>query len=109
MRAPMTNAELQQIRTSLAAMEALLGESSGAPSEERLLEFRSMCWSVLLLANDAECQEHLDLLVQYAKELFCGGEAGAEGRIRTVLGSFRARLTHLEHGYGKRWRDLRAA
>ena len=109
MRAAMTNAELQQIRTSLAAMEALLGKSSGAPDEERLLEFRRLCWSVLLLAKDGECQEQLDLLVQYAKELFSAGEAGAEGRIRTVLGSFRARLSRLEHGYGKRWRDLRAA
>jgi hypothetical protein len=49
--------------------------------------------------------------VQYSKDLFVerGRADILRDRMRTVLRSFSARLTGIERGYGKRWRDLRAA
>jgi hypothetical protein len=108
----MTHAELQRIRNHLAVMEGLIANAQPAAGgdDEALLEFRSLCWTVLLLADDAGCQQQIDLLVQYAKELYAGAEPhAAKRKLHLALASFRDRLTNLERGYGKRWRDLRAA
>ena len=110
----MTHADLQKIRSHLTAVAALLAKSgSGHADEESLLEFRRLCWAALLLTDDAECHAQIDLLVQYAKELYSGREHDSveqlKGKIGAALGGFRARLDGLEGGYGKRWRDLRAA
>ena len=63
----------------------------------------------LLLTDDPECHEQIDQLVQYAKDLYSERENHRvdllRGKIRMVLGAFRARLENV--GYGKRWRDLR--
>jgi hypothetical protein len=103
----MTHAQFRKVRQHLAAMEALLARAQPG-NDETLLEFRGLCWTVLLLATDPACQQQIDLLVQYAKELHAGDEP-AKGRIRMALASFHERLKNLERGYGKRWRDLRAA
>ena len=108
----MTHAGLEKTRSYLNAAEALLVLSrDGRADEEALLEFRRLCWATLLLTDDVECHEHIDLLVQHAKELFSGHEDvdSPKGKIRAALGAFRQRLNSLEGGYGKRWRDLRAA
>jgi hypothetical protein len=118
----MTHAGLQSVREHLAALEAVLAKSHGGwADEESLLEFRRICWAALLVANDADCQRHLDHLVQYAKDLYSdeahqrwnvGPVFGADilrRKIRAALGALRARLNGIERGYGKRWRDLRAA
>ena len=108
----MTHAELEKIRSHLAAVEAVLGRAHGGHADdEALLEFRRQCWAALLLTDDADCHEQIDLLVQYAKELYSGSQDTdtLKGRIRAALASFRSRLKSLEGGYGKRWRDLRAA
>ena len=121
MYARMTNAGLQTVREHLAALEAVLAKSHGGwADEDSLLEFRRICWAALLVANDADCQRHLDHLVQYAKDLYSdeahqrwnvGPVFGADilrRKIRMVLAAFRGRLDGTER-YGKRWRDLRAA
>src|SRR5687768_11026346 len=108
----MTHTNLQQVRSYLATLEAILAKvQSGWATDESLLEFRRLCWAALLVADDSECQEQIDLLVQYSKDLFVerGRVDIVRDRIRTVLRSFSARLTGIERGYGKRWRDLRAA
>ena len=110
----MKHAELQKVRDCLAAMEALLAKArAGASDDESLLEFRRMCWAALLLAHDDECHQQIDLLVQYAKDLYSGRDdervEDLRAKIATVLSAFRTRLNGLERGYGKRWRDLRAA
>jgi hypothetical protein len=111
--AHMTHADLQKVRSHLAAIEALLAKThGGAADDESLLEFRRLCWAALLLAHDGECHEQIDLLVQYAKDLYSERDhdrADVRDKIRTVLSAFRTRLNGLERGYGKRWRDLRAA
>ncbi len=88
-------------------------KGAGAGDEESLLEFRRLCWAALLLVDDAECQAQIDLLVQHAKELYSDGDAGrveaVRGKIRGALHALQTRLRALEGGYGKRWRDLRAA
>jgi hypothetical protein len=100
----MTRSKLQKVRSHLASLEAILAKSqAGWATDESLLEFRRLCWAALLLADDSECQEQIDLLVQYSKDLL------QHDRIRTVLRAFGARLNGIERGYGKRWRDLRAA
>ena len=117
----MTQAGLQKLRSQLAGLESVLAKSHGGwADEESLLEFRRLCWEALLLVNDAEYHEQIDLLVQYAKELYSddahhrwdvGPVFGADilrRKIRMVLAAFRARLDGAER-YGKRWRDLRAA
>lgn len=108
----MTHTNLQKVRSYLATLEAILAKSqAGWATDESLLEFRRLCWAALLVADDSECQEQIDLLVQYSKDLFA--ERGCidilRDRIGTVLRSFSARLNGIERGYGKRWRDLRAA
>jgi hypothetical protein len=106
----MTNSEIQKVRAHLASLEAMLGKRFNG-ADDALLEFRRVCWAALLLVDDAECQEHIDLLVQYAKELFAGGD-GADGvkqRLCDTIAACAARLDAVEGGYGKRWRDLRAA
>jgi hypothetical protein len=109
----MKHSDLEKVRAALGGMEAMLAGSQGGPDEDALLEFRRQCWSALLLADDPECQEQVDLLVQYAKEFFAGSERERadflKGKIRTALHAFRSRLGSIEAGYGKRWRDLRAA
>jgi hypothetical protein len=110
----MTHADLEKIRSHLAGVEAMLAKAPGGRAdEESLLEFRRLCWAALLLTDDAECHEQIDLLVQHAKDLYSGREPGRvdalRGKIRAALGGFRTRLNSLEGGYGKRWRDLRAA
>jgi len=114
MCAVMTHADLERILSALVGMQAVLARAyGGRPDDEALLEFRRMCWAALLLVDDGECQEYIDLLVQYAKELYAGGEPARvealRSRIKTALDAFRARVSALEGGYGKRWRDLRAA
>jgi hypothetical protein len=108
----MTHTNLQKVRSYLATLEAILAKAqAGWASDESLLEFRRVCWAALLVANDGECQEQIALLVQYSKDLFSqrGCVDILRDRIRTVLRTFSARLTGIERGYGKRWRDLRAA
>jgi hypothetical protein len=108
----MTHANLQKVRSYLATLEAILAKSqAGWASDESLLEFRRVCWAALLVANDSESQEQIALLVQYSKDLFSqrGCVDILRDRIRTVLCTFSARLNGIERGYGKRWRDLRAA
>lgn len=108
----MTHANLQKVRSYLATLEAILAKAqAGWASDESLLEFRRVCWAALLVANDSECQEQIALLVQYSKDLFSqrGCVDILRDRIRTVLRTFSARLNGIERGYGKRWRDLRAA
>ena len=112
--AHMTHADLQKVRSHLAAIEALLAKThGGAADDESLLEFRRLCWAALLLAHDGECHEQIDLLVQCAKDLYAEREHdradALRDKIRMVLSAFRTRLNDLERGYGKRWRDLRAA
>jgi|SRR5262245_36270039 len=106
--------QVQKIRDHLGEVEALLARAHGGRAdEESLLEFRRLCWATLLLTEDAECHEQIELLVQYAKDLYSGRERdradALRGGIRAALGAFRLRLSGLEGGYGKRWRDLRAA
>ena len=110
----MTQADLDKVRGSLAAIEILLARTpAAAPNDDALLEFRRHCWSILLQAHDTECQDQIDLLVQHAKDLYSGIEShrvdALRGKIRMVLSGMRTRLESLEGGYGKRWRDLRAA
>ena len=108
----MTHTNLQKVRSYLATLETILAKvQSGWATDESLLEFRRLCWAALLVADDSECQEQIDLLVQYSKDLFVerGRVDIVRDRIRIVLRSFSARLTGIERGYGKRWRDLRAA
>lgn len=114
MRAFMKHAQLDKIHHCLAAIEALFAKTrGGVVDDESLLEFRRLCWAALLLTDDVECHRQIDLLVQYAKDLYSEQEAedvdALRGKIRTALSAFRARLHGLQHGYGKRWRDLRAA
>jgi hypothetical protein len=117
----MTPAGLQKIHRHLTGLESVLAKSHGGWSdEESLLEFRRLCWETLLLIEEPECHEQIDLLVQYAKDLYSdeahhrwnvGPVFGADilrRKIRMVLAAFRARLDGVER-YGKRWRDLRAA
>jgi hypothetical protein len=108
----MTHADLQKVRSYLATLEAILAKSqAGWATEESLLEFRRLCWAALLVADDSECQDQIDLLIQYSRELFSERERidMLRDRIRTALRTFGARLAGIERGYGKRWRDLRAA
>jgi hypothetical protein len=110
----MRHTDLHKIRSYLSGVEAVLANARGATAdEETLLEFRRLCWAALLLTDDAECHEQIDLLVQYAKDLYCERENvradHVRSKIRTALGAFRTRLSTIESGYGKRWRDLRAA
>jgi hypothetical protein len=109
-----TQDHLEKIRNALAGMEAVLARSHGGrDDDDALLEFRRLCWAALLLMDDSEAQELIDLLVQYAKELYSEGESrdveNLRGSIRAALAALRARLHAIEGGYGKRWRDLRAA
>jgi len=110
----MTNADLNKIINQLATLETVLARSHGGRGDdESLLEFRRACWSALLLADDSECQALIDLLVQRAKELYSDCERPRvetlRGEIARLLDEFRGRLASLGGGYGKRWRDLRAA
>ena len=108
----MTHTNLQKVRGYLATLEAILAKShAGWETEESLLEFRRLCWAALLVADDGECHEQIDLLVQYSKELFSERSRIdiLRDRIGMVLRTFSARLSGIERGYGKRWRDLRAA
>jgi hypothetical protein len=106
----MTHSDVQRVRSHLASLEAMLGRRFAANDEDALLEFRRECWAALLLVDDAECQEQIDLLVQYSKELFLGEAAdGMKSKLQTTIAACQARLESVEGGYGKRWRDLRAA
>ncbi len=109
-----TQGHLEKIRNALAGMEAVLAKSHGGyDDDDALLEFRRMCWAALLLMDDSEAQELIDLLVQYAKDLYSEGQSrdveSLKGRMRSALTALHARLHAIEGGYGKRWRDLRAA
>lgn len=122
MYALMTQAELDRILAHLAGLETVVAKSHGGwADEDSLLEFRRLCWATLLSVDDSECQDQLDLLVRYAKDLYSdeahkrwdiGPVFGVDilrRKIRTVISLCRARLLGIERGYGKRWRDLRAA
>jgi hypothetical protein len=109
-----THGHLERIRGALAGMEAVLAKSHGGRGDDdALLEFRRMCWAALLLMDDSEAQELIDNLVQYAKDLYSEAESrdveSLRGSIQSALGALRGRLQAIEGGYGKRWRDLRAA
>lgn len=118
----MTAADLQKVRDHLSALEAVIARSHGGwADEESLLEFRRLCWAMLLAVDDGECQAHIDLLLQYAKDLYSdhdhhrwnvGPVFGVDllrRKIAMALSALRVRLEGPERGYGKRWRDLRAA
>jgi hypothetical protein len=108
----MTNTDVQKVRSHLATLEAMLEKRFGdAADEEALLEFRRVCWAALLLVHDVDFQEQIDLLVQHAKELFRGGDAASnlKTKLGAALAACNSRLHMVERGYGKRWRDLRAA
>jgi hypothetical protein len=108
----MTNADVQKVRSHLATLEGMLKRRfDQTADEEALLEFRRVCWAALLLVRDANFHEQIDLLVQHAKELFRGGDAAndANTKLGAALAACSARLHMMEGGYGKRWRDLRAA
>ncbi len=108
----MTNADLQRVRSHLATLEVMLQKRfAGAGDEDSLREFRRLCWAALLLGDVAECLAPIDLLVQHAKDLFRGGEAadGVKSKLDAALTACSARLDMVAGGYGKRWRDLRAA
>ena len=118
----MTQAELDRILGLLTGLETVVTKSHGGwADEDSLLEFRRQCWAAMLSIDDTECQLQLDLLVQYAKDLYSeerhkrwdvGPLFGVDilrRKIRMTLSSFRTRLLGIERGYGKRWRDLRAA
>lgn len=122
MCALMTPADSQKLRTHLDGLEALIRSSNGGWADEQsLLEFRRLCWACVLIAPDPAFQEQVDQLVQYAKGLYSdqdhhrwdvGPVFGVDvlrRKIRKVLTSARARLDRADPGYGKRWRDLRAA
>jgi hypothetical protein len=114
MRVVMTQGHLEKIRSALAGMEAVLASSHGGHNDDdALLEFRRLCWATLLLMDDSEAQQLIDRLVQYAKDLYSEGEGRGVETVRTeihsALEALRARLHAIEGGYGKRWRDLRAA
>ena len=69
--ARMTHADLQKIHSHLTGLESMLAKSHGGRADdESLLEFRRLCWETLLLTDDPECHEQIDLLVQYAKDLY---------------------------------------
>lgn len=109
-----THGHLEKIRSALFGIEAVLATSQGGRADDdALLEFRRMCWAALLLMDDSEAQELIDLLVQHAKDLYSEGESrdveSLRGKIRSALAALRERLHAIEGGYGKRWRDLRAA
>jgi hypothetical protein len=104
--------DVQKVRSHLATLEAMVEKRfSDRADDEALLEFRRVCWAALLLVRDAEFQEQIDLLVQHAKELFRGGDAAhdVKNKLGAALAACSARLLMVEGGYGKRWRDLRAA
>ena len=110
----MTTSDLPKLASALDGIEAVLARApGGCVDDEALLEFRRFCWSALLLLDDAECQEQIDVLVRSAKALYSECEAARvevlRENIKTALGALRARATGGERGYGKRWRDLRAA
>jgi hypothetical protein len=114
MRVVMTQGHLEKIRSALAGMEAVLASSHGGHNDDdALLEFRRLCWATLLLMDDSEAQQLIDRLVQSAKDLYSEGEGRDVETVRTeihsALDALRARLHAIEGGYGKRWRDLRAA
>jgi hypothetical protein len=110
----MTTNALHKLHGALAGMDEVLARAHGGkPDVEALLEFRRFCWTALLAVDDGECQQHIDLLVQISKELYSEREpdrvAVLRGDMGTALAALRARVQGLERGYGKRWRDLRAA
>lgn len=112
-RPPVTHANLQKLATAFSGMEQVLVRSQGGSADyDALLEFRRFCWAALLLLDDLECQDQIDLLVRYAKELYSDCERDRVDTLRasigTALSTMRERLHSVER-YGKRWRDLRAA
>jgi hypothetical protein len=108
MYARMTNNEIQKVRGYLATLQTMLSRRFDASDDESLLEFRRVCWAALLLVEDVDFQDQIDLLVRFAKEFFRGGE-DLKDKMNAVLGACERRLEAVEGGYGKRWRDLRAA
>ena len=111
MRHVMTSNQIQKARSYLAALQATVNKRfAGRADEDALLEFRRLCWGALLLVDDPECQQHIDSLVQYSKELFRGEAAESmKTRLEAAIAACSTRLDAIEGGYGKRWRDLRAA
>ena len=119
----MTHTELQKVRGYLATLDSVLAKSHGGWADhDSLLEFRRSCWATLFMVDDRDCQGQIDLLVQYAKDLYSdqdhnrwdvGPLIGVDilrVKITKVLGSLRARLNAIERAQSKRrWRDLRAA
>lgn len=118
----MTPADFQKLCSHLEELEALVRKSHGGWADEQsLLEFRRICWACVLTTQDPAFQEQIDQLVQYAKGLYSdhdhhrwdvGPVFGVDvlrRKIRNVLTTARARLERSDPGYGKRWRDLRAA
>ena len=109
----MTNADVQKVRSHLASLEADAAEALRRRRRRRIAARvsprcagRRCCWS-----TTPSARQQIDLLVQHAKELFRGGDAadGVKHRLDAALAACSARLDMVEGGYGKRWRDLRAA
>ena len=94
-------------------MEAVLAKSHGGrDDDDALLEFRRMCWAALLLMDDSEARADRQPGAAREGPVFRGRKPRRReppGSIRSALGALRGRLQAIEGGYGKRWRDLRAA
>ena len=89
---------------------------SGQPDRVALEFSRPDCEGAPLFGVYLTVDETVDLidrLVQYAKDLYSEGEERdvetVRSGIHSALHALRARLHAIEGGYGKRWRDLRAA
>src|SRR5687767_5145229 len=105
----MTHAHIQRARLLLALLERVVGRSHGGWADyESLTEFRRLCWAALVLADDAQCQAQVELLVQYGNDLFSDhdhqkwdaapliGVDVLRFKIRGALASLRARLSAME-------------
>src|SRR5688572_15228972 len=67
----MTRAALRKTQIYLAGLEAVLARSNGGWADKTSLgEFRRLCREMRLLTQDRGCHRELDLLVQYAKDLY---------------------------------------
>ena len=67
----MTPQKLRIVQGYLAELEAVLARSHGGwADEDSLLEFRRVCAAIALVVEDSGYRERIDLLLQYAKELY---------------------------------------
>ena len=112
----------QDIQGYLAGLEAVLAKSHGGwADEESLLEFRRLCLSARLVAEDSDCHQQFDLLAQYAKDLYSdhahhrwdiGPVFGADilrRKIRMTLSACRARVNGVGRSFNSTVPGLPAA